>query len=167
MGPTVRERCPFNKKSPERSRPLPAAPGPPLGTARAHAPARPPPRAPAPARAARAGAGRWRRCCCRPRGASRLPTARGPRRGAGAHDRPGIAPLPPTLPPPAPVSGFPESLFPEHSAGRLRESRRDERSPLQPQLVWPGPKHRMGLPLQGPLAAKTDTVPLLWGQDAS
>lgn len=49
----------------------------------ARAPARPPPLAPAPARAARAGAGRWRRYCCRPRGASAPPVARGPGGGRG------------------------------------------------------------------------------------
>lgn len=38
--------------------------------------------------------------------------------------------------------------------------------PPQPQLVWPGPKGRMGLPLRGPVAARADTAPLVWGQDA-
>lgn len=86
--------CPFNS-CPGRCLAL-------LGTARARppnrarAPAGPPPLAPAPARAARAGAGRWRRYCCRPRGASPPPAARGPGEGRGQpRSGPGLPPLPP------------------------------------------------------------------------
>lgn len=55
----------------------------PLARPRARPSVRPPPLAPAPARAARAGAGRWRRFCCRPRGAIRRPPPGDPARGGG------------------------------------------------------------------------------------
>ena len=91
--PQSRGHCPFNS-CPGRSWAVlaTARARPPI---RARAPAGPPPLAPAPARAARAGAGRWRRYCCRPRGASPPPAARGPGEGRGQpRTGPGSPPLP-------------------------------------------------------------------------
>lgn len=138
-------------------------------------PSVPRPSLPAPARAARAGAGRWRRFCCRPRGAIRRPPPGDPARGGGS----------PELAPGLSLAGLrhPRKFVPLLSAGSPAATRTPDR-PLELQvppdyssptirvsltalLVWPGPKCRMGLPIRGPVAARTDTAPLIWGQDTS
>lgn len=83
-----------------------------------------------------------------PRSAARRP---GTRRGAGA------APNWPRVSP-SPVSGIQESLSLCSPPGVL---------PRRALLVWPGPKCRMGLPIRGPVATRTDTAPLIWDQDTS
>lgn len=155
--PQSRGHCPFNS-CPGRSWAVlaTARARPPI---RARAPAGPPPLAPAPARAARAGAGRWRRYCCRPRGASPPPAARGPGEGRG---QPRTGPGSPPLPSHASRKVCPFALCPAAPGA----PRRRGFSP-QPQLARPGPQCRMGLLLRGPVAARTDTAPLVWGQDAS
>lgn len=104
---------------------------------------------------ARAGAGRWRRFCCRPRGAIRRPPPGDPARGGGS----------PELAPGLSLAGHrhPRKFVPLLSAG----SPAARRVSLTALLVWPGPKCRMGLPIRGPVAARTDTAPLIWGQDTS
>lgn len=125
----------------------------------ARAPARPPPLAPAPARAARAGAGRWRRYCCRPRAAIEPPVARGPGEGLGqrrtGHRSPPLH------------SHASRKVCPFALRGATPGAPPRRGFPLQTLLVWPGLKCRMGLPLRGPVAARTDTAPLVWGQETS
>lgn len=81
-----------------------------------------------------------------------------PARGGGspepAPDRPARAPRFPGSPAPCAVPAAPGAPPPP-------------RLPPQPQLARPGPRCRMGLPLRGPVAARTDTAPLVWGQDDS
>lgn len=147
---------PFNSSSPGRSRALLRA-----ARARPSACARPsvlrpslapqlalPRRAPAAGAAPAAAPGR--------ESAARRP---GTRQGAGAApNRPGFSP--------SPISRFSESC--PFTLCRAAPGTLPRRAfPPQPQLVWPGPKCRMGLPLRGPVAARTDTAPLVWGQDDS
>lgn len=153
--PQSQGHCPFNS-SPGRSRAL-------LRAARARPPAcarpsvlRPslPPQLALPRRAPAAGAapaaapGR--------ESAARRP---GTRQGAGAApNRPRFFP--------SSVSRFSESC--PFILCRVAPGALPRRGfPPRPQLVWPGPKCRMGLPLRGPVAARTDTAPLVWGQDDS